>query len=115
MWELFMLWMLFGSLKDVRCAGDVLSDAIMRLKLGKMPDIDVFSDAGMQILPVRWSPGSDVPDAFSVSCRQAQLQCMNPPFSRLQELVCKVIGDQARAVMLVPHWQTTEWFAELLP
>ena len=38
---------------------------------------------------------------------------MNPPFSRMQEVVDKLARDRARAVVVAPAWTYTDWWTKL--
>ena len=40
---------------------------------------------------------------------------MNPPFSRMAEVVRKIRQDRARCVLIAPNWKSLEWFDEVQP
>ena len=40
---------------------------------------------------------------------------MNPPYSRMREVVGKIERDGARAILLVPHWPSEGWLQHIAP
>ena len=40
---------------------------------------------------------------------------MNPPYSRLDDTMEKVIQDGAEAIMVLPDWRSTSWWEDIQP
>ena len=77
------------------------------------PEIDLFaSRLNAKVTKyVSWEPEPDNwrTDAFSFSWTNKYIYCF-PPFSLLPRVVRKVQRDQARAIIMAPHWTTQPWF-----
>ncbi len=52
-------------------------------------------------------------DSFSQDWGKLPLW-MNPPFSRLGEVVDKVRRDEAHCIMVVPDWGWAQWHKQLM-
>ena len=80
------------------------------------PAVDAFGEAALHLCQIWWGPEGEKEDAFQVTdwSEHGLLWC-NPPFSRLQEVVCKILRDKARVVLIVPHWPNRSWFKKLRP
>jgi len=68
---------------------------------------DVFSS----VLNARFGKRIDG-DAFKVSWAAPQMSWWNPPFSRLQDCVVKVVLDDAQGVFISPDWPS-DWLSLL--
>ena len=95
----------------------MLADIFLRLKLVReRPSVDAFASPELHLFSVWFGPGSlyfsdDI--SFTVDWLTKDLRWMNPPFSRLKEVVDKLYHDQARAVLVFSHWTSHEWFNKL--
>ena len=77
---------------------------------GVTPTVDAFADEGNKRLRIWWGPGSPFgTDAFEQSWG-AHFLWMNPPYSRLPEVVDKIKSDQAHGVLVVPNWRQRRWY-----
>ena len=87
----------------------IFKDIMHRLQCPK-PEIDAFADAELHVLEHWWGPGSSShQDAFSTSWGTGALLWMNPPYSLLYSVIPKLIQDEGRAILLVPHWPSELW------
>ena len=74
------------------------------------PDIDGFSEADTAKCSRWWGPGSPFgEDAFLQSWSGLTLW-LNPPFSRLDEVLAKIIRDEAHALLVMPQWELRSWY-----
>ena len=80
------------------------------------PDVDAFAESALHKCERWWGPGSEITDAFQVpDWGEHGLLWCNPPFSRLREVVSKLIRDQARATLIVPKWAKQQWYRDAQP
>ena len=73
---------------------------------GFFPRIDAFAERGNSRCPFYWDMHMD---AFKQYWGRHKLW-MNPPFSRLSEVVDKVFEDKASGILIVPVWPSQVWF-----
>ena len=59
-----------------------------------------------------WNATNDEPFDFSWTL---QTLWLNPPFSRLQQVVEKIYRDQAHGIIIIPIWPHHSWFHALFP
>jgi len=59
-------------------------------------------------------PNAQFVDAFSLNWAEFNYCYMFPPFSLISRCICKIQGDKARAVIIVPLWPTQTWYPGLL-
>lgn len=81
------------------------------------PTVDAFSLARSRRFCRFWGPDSDiVQDAFAVHWhyRAHELIWMNPPYSRLAQVVWKIKQDHCHCVIVVPKWDQEDWYQDLL-
>ena len=74
---------------------------------GQTPEVDVFAQKENAQFPEYWTPQDD---AFSKDWGDGRFLWMNPPFSKLHQVVQKIIMDQARGIIVVPVWKQQQWF-----
>ena len=81
------------------------------------PEVDMFADPELHQLPRWFGPGGVCKDAFSTSWdfEIMGLGWANPPFSRLQEVIDKIVHDGCRCVLVVPMWPTCGWYDDVQP
>ena len=78
----------------------MVRDVLMRLQV--QPVLDAFADEDTHVLPVWWGDGGAVRDAFGVDWGKMGVLWMDPPYSRLPEVVTKLLRDGGKAVMIKP-------------
>ena len=81
------------------------------------PTVDCFAERGLHLWPEYWGPGSPYgTDAFREDWIYEVLGCLwwNPPFSRLAEVVDKIVADRARGVLIAPYWPQEAWHQKAL-
>ena len=76
------------------------------LLLDSPPPIDAFAERGNSRCPYYWDRHCD---AFQQNWGVHKLW-MNPPFSRLPEVVDKIFEDEASGILIVPVWPSQAWF-----
>jgi hypothetical protein len=85
-----------------------ICDIIRRFKVH--PEIDVFSSRKTRRCVCWWGPGSrEWQDAFQAPWTKGVLW-MNPPYSRLPQVVEKCKKDGAHAILCVPHRPNQKWY-----
>ena len=81
------------------------------------PDIDLFAsrlnNQTDRYVSFRPDPDAVAVDAFSISWRDLHFYAF-PPFSVITAMLRKVVRDQARGVVVVPHWTTQAWWPMLM-
>ena len=77
---------------------------------GEEPSLDAFASKENRRFPRYWDVDTN---AFSKDWSQEGLLWMNPPFETLEEVVDKIVGDQARAIVVVPEWPHRRWWKRL--
>ena len=70
------------------------------------PTVDAFASGAQHLLPRFWDPETD---AFTQDWSLETLW-MNPPFSRMTEVVDKIIFDGAMGILIIPVWTRFAWF-----
>ena len=86
---------------------------VNRLTQNEYPRVECFASAAQNRLPIWWGPGSPyVQDAFTVkwSYDQWGLLYANPPWSLMEKVVRKLLGDQGKMLLVMPHWPKASWF-----
>ena len=79
---------------------------------GHEPTVDAFASKDNAKFAIWWGSGSPHgTDAFQQSWK-GQFLWMNPPYSRLPEVVAKLKEDQAHSVLVVPNWQGRKWYQQ---
>ena len=79
------------------------------------PTVDIFAKPGESQVPRFRGPGGEVQDAFTESWRGVGLLWANPPYSRLDECVQKILLDKPTMVLVVPDWPWSTWWRDLQP
>lgn len=79
------------------------------------PTIDTFAQTGENQVSRFWGPGGETEDAFSQPWNEDVLMWANPPYSRLDDCVRKILVDQPTMVLVVPDWRNTQWWKDLQP
>jgi hypothetical protein len=91
------------SVKD-----EFVSDIVARFVV--TPERDAFATEGNRRFPKWWGPGSpDGRDAFDQSWG-GPLLWMNPPYSRLKEVMAKIKRDEAHAILVLPAWSRRRFY-----
>ena len=81
-------------------------------RLGVQPEIDVFASRSNRRCARWWGPGSrEATDAFTASWGEGVLW-LNPPYSRLPDVIKKCRADGAHALLAAPTWAKKRWFQE---
>ena len=70
--------------------------------------MDVFASKENTRCPEFWDEGVD---AFTQPWKQGRALWINPPFSRLPEVVDKIATEGVRCFLVCPNWPTQKWFA----
>jgi hypothetical protein len=85
-----------------------------------IPVVDVFATSGNAKTPRFWSrfldPRAEAVNAFDQPwnpIRVGGLLYINPPFSMLPRTIAKIIHDKAQALLVVPEWFSTDWWAQM--
>ena len=90
--------------------------SIITKKFG-VPDVDLFASRLNHKLPiyVSWKPDpkSVAVNAFSLSWEKTYSYCF-PPFSIIWRVLRKIREDKAKAILVIPYWQTQSWFPAAL-
>ena len=76
------------------------------------PTVDTFADEGHHVLPRWWGSNGEKADAWNETWNfsvQGYLW-MNPPFDDLGRVVDKLVQDQAKAILVCPHWPRDKWW-----
>jgi hypothetical protein len=100
------------------------ADVKNKLAVGE-PWVDAFADSEHHVIEIYWGPGSPwCTDAFAkhwsgyntVDWKNdlRPLLWINPPFSRFDEVVHKIVTDNVWAVVICPFWGQKPWFKELM-
>ena len=74
------------------------------------PQIDAFASPKNARCSLFWDRKNS---AFTRSWKAQGLLWINPPFTRLEEVVNKVEKDQATCLFLCPNWPTAPWWEKL--
>ena len=87
----------------------------LRKFFGK-PDIDMFSSR-MNFQIERYVPWEPDPQAYAVYAFtlnwKEYFNYMFPPFGIIPQVLQKIKEDQAKAVLIVPQWETQAWYPKL--
>lgn len=77
------------------------------------PNIDLFASRSNTKCGrfISWfkDPEAETVDAFTVSWAKLNFYAF-PPFSLIPRCLQKIMSDQARGILVVPHWPTQPWF-----
>ena len=49
-------------------------------------------------------------DAFQHNWNMEPTPYVNPPWTLIPKVLCKIIHDRVRVMMVVPHWPSADWF-----
>jgi hypothetical protein len=80
---------------------------------GVQPQLDAFATEKNKRFPQWWGSGSpDGTDAFEKDWH-GKLLWMNPPFSKISQVVRKIQTDEAHALLMVPRWVHRRWYMEI--
>ena len=91
----------------------MVNDILLRLKIA-MPSVDAFGTREQHLCERWWGPGSrECEDAMQASWKEESLLWLNPPFCKLEAVTDKLLAEQARAVVICPHWPRRKYFQEL--
>ena len=85
-------------------------------KTFEVPDVDLFASRLTKKVEVyvSWNPDPEAwkIDAFSFKWTNA-LFYIFPPFSLVGKVLRKILGDKARAILVVPDWPGQPWYGRL--
>ena len=82
--------------------------------LGVNPELDLFALQYNKRCHRFYGPDSDeITDAMKTSWH-GQMVWANPPFSMMGKVVSKMISDNAHGILIVPAWETTDWYPKAL-
>jgi len=80
---------------------------------GLRPEIDAFSCADTKNCDRFWGPESpDGCDAFDQRWDQ-HILWFNPPYSKMERVVNKILNDKTHGIVVVPEWTTKTWWQPL--
>ena len=83
-------------------------------RFGVSPEVDCFATQANKRFDRWWGEDSpEAQDAFAQNWAGPMLW-MNPPFSRIGEVVRKIARDGAHAVLVVPDWPRRTWHKEAM-
>jgi len=78
-----------------------------------LPEIDLFASYINRQLPlyVAWLPEPEATsiDAFSLTWNRKFFYIF-PPFSVVGRVLKKILKDQTKAILVLPHWPSQPWF-----
>jgi hypothetical protein len=75
--------------------------------------VDAFANQWNHRVRVWFGPGGIVEDAMTANWKGIGLMWMNPPYSKLAEIIDKIDRERARCVLVVPAWTTEPWWTKL--
>lgn len=82
-----------------------------------VPQIDLFADHTNHLLPrfcsFHPSPTSFATDAFTLDWSQFSLSLAVPPFHIVQRVLQHIEECRSNTVLVVPHWPSRPWWADL--
>ena len=90
----------------------IMKDILFRLQCPP-PTVDAFANRALHMCDRWWGEGGEVEDAFIMDWGQEQMLWVNPPFSRLNEVIPKLVDEQARGILIMPHWKNQMFFDEV--
>ena len=76
---------------------------------GFQPQVDAFAEKANARFPLYWDRRAN---AFRQDWSRHKLW-INPPYSRLPEVVDKLFEEEASGIIVVPVWPSHEWFHKL--
>ena len=76
---------------------------------GVHPTIDAFANEANHVLPTFWTESCD---AFNKAWSDKVLW-MNPPWSKLNEVINKLVMEQAKGILIAPIWKREPWWMML--
>ena len=76
---------------------------------GITPTVDALASKQNMRLPNYWTAHHD---AFQ-KCWKWDILWMNPPFSKLNQVLEKILRDEAQGILLIPVWPSRVWFHAL--
>jgi len=84
------------------------------------PQIDLFATAQHHQLPWYLSPRTEDPhalghNAFAYHWPRDVLLYANPPWTILDQVVDKILTDQARVMLVAPFWPEAQWYRKVRP
>ena len=83
-------------------------------KLGFAPTVDGFSSQETKRCEVWWGPGSPYSQDAFTQCWSGHHLWLNPPFSRLMEVVRKIRADNAHGLLVMPDWAYRRWHKQAM-
>ena len=89
-----------------------MRDIIFRLGCGE-PSVDGFATVENHLFPVWLGPGGYVENSLAAQWGEVELLWLNPPYSKLEETIQKVIKEKVRAVMVLPDWRSESWWKKI--
>jgi DNA N-6-adenine-methyltransferase (Dam) len=94
--------------QDYQVRDEYVADVLRRL--GVHPQVDAFADRYNKRFPRWWGKRSpEAWDAFEEPWDR-DILWMNPPYSRISDVVRKVKQDAAHVVLVVPRWTRRLWY-----
>ena len=75
-----------------------------------VPSVDAFASKENRRSPKFWDTKVE---AFKQDWGKEPLLWINPPFETLDEVVDKIIADNAQAIVVVPKWPHRRWWHKL--
>ena len=91
---------------DYAVRSDLVSEVVKALDAG-IPTVDAFASETNKRFAKFWSVKED---AFEKDWSQEDLLWINAPFQKISEVVQKVVKEKAKAIIIVPEWETEWWW-----
>lgn len=92
---------------------NVYRHVISHLGLNEQPSVDAFAKKDEHVVRRYWGPQGEKENAFDQNWNPERLLWCNPPYSKLQAVVDKMVAEQARMILIVPDWRNTSWWKQL--
>ena len=90
---------------DYAVRSDLVSEVVTYLD-GGVPTVDAFASETNKRFEKFWSVQDD---AFDKDWGVEKLLWINPPFDKIGAVVQKIIKEKAKAILVVPKWETAWW------
>ena len=91
---------------DYAVRSDLVSEVVKSLDAG-VPTVDAFASETNKRFAKFWSVTDD---AFEKDWGQEDLLWINAPFQKISQVVQKVVKEKAKAILVVPEWETEWWW-----
>ena len=91
---------------DYAVRSDLVSEVVKSLDAG-VPTVDAFASETNKRFAKFWSVTDD---AFEKDWGQEDLLWINAPFQKISQVVQKVVKEKAKAILVVPEWETELWW-----